>query len=87
MASLLKNGELPNLKEGADFENRIRKHTMMNEQVVKFYQGFCCDAHPCFVEKKRFLNVDFCSGMVQKAQGIPSARLTCRSPAAGPISA
>ncbi len=43
---LLKNGELPNAAQKAEFESTIKKHTMVHEQMVKFYQGFRRDAHP-----------------------------------------
>ncbi|GAB2181526.1 citrate synthase [Denitratisoma sp. agr-D3] len=46
---LLKNGELPNAKQKSDFETTIKKHTMVHEQLVKFYQGFRRDAHPMAV--------------------------------------
>jgi citrate synthase len=46
---LLKNGELPNAKQKADFENTIKNHTMVHEQLSKFYSGFRRDAHPMAV--------------------------------------
>ncbi len=46
---LLKNGELPNLKQKTDFETTIKKHTMVHEQLSKFYSGFRRDAHPMAV--------------------------------------
>jgi len=46
---LLKNGELPNAKQKNDFETTIKRHTMVHEQLVKFYQGFRRDAHPMAV--------------------------------------
>jgi len=49
VAYLLKNGELPNLTQKADFEDIIKKHSMVHEQLVKFYQGFRRDAHPMAV--------------------------------------
>jgi len=49
VAYLLKNGELPDAKQKSDFENTIKKHTMVHEQLVKFYQGFRRDAHPMAV--------------------------------------
>ena len=49
VAYLLKHGELPNEKEKADFEHIIKTHTMVNEQMVKLYQGFRRDAHPMAV--------------------------------------
>jgi len=49
VAYLLKHGELPNAKEKTDFENIVKRHTMLHEQMVKFYQGFRRDAHPMAV--------------------------------------
>jgi citrate synthase len=46
---LLKNGELPNAKQKTDFESTIKKHTMVHEQLTKFYSGFRRDAHPMAV--------------------------------------
>ena len=49
VAYLLKNGELPNKAQKLDFEKTIKNHTMVHEQLVKFYQGFRRDAHPMAV--------------------------------------
>ena len=49
VAYLLKNGELPNPKQKTGFEAIIKNHTMVHEQLVKFYQGFRRDAHPMAV--------------------------------------
>ena len=49
VAYLLKHGELPNVQEKTTFETIIKKHTMINEQMAKFYQGFRRDAHPMAV--------------------------------------
>jgi citrate synthase len=49
VAYLLKNGELPNSDQKVKFENTIKNHTMVHEQLVKFYQGFRRDAHPMAV--------------------------------------
>jgi len=49
VAWLLKNGELPNAAEKNKFESTIKNHTMVHEQLVKFYQGFRRDAHPMAV--------------------------------------
>ncbi len=49
VAYLLKNGELPNATEKSDFENTIKRHTMVHEQLSKFYSGFRRDAHPMAV--------------------------------------
>ena len=46
---LLKNGELPNATQKTSFENTIKKHTMVHEQLSKFYSGFRRDAHPMAV--------------------------------------
>lgn len=43
---LLLNGELPSAAAKAEFNNTIRRHTMVHEQLVKFFQGFRRDAHP-----------------------------------------
>jgi citrate synthase len=49
VAYLLKNGELPNADQKLEFETTIKKHTMVHEQLTKFYQGFRRDAHPMAV--------------------------------------
>ena len=49
VAYLLKNGELPNAEQKSSFETTIKKHTMVHEQMVKFFQGFRRDAHPMAV--------------------------------------
>ena len=46
---LLKNGELPNAQQKSTFENTIKNHTMVHEQLTKFYSGFRRDAHPMAV--------------------------------------
>jgi citrate synthase len=46
---LLLNGDLPNADQKADFENRVIKHTMVHEQMTRFFQGFRRDAHPMAV--------------------------------------
>jgi citrate synthase len=46
---LLLNGELPNAEQKKDFENRVIRHTMVNEQMTRFFQGFRRDAHPMAV--------------------------------------
>ncbi len=49
VAYLLWNGELPTAAEKTKFELNIKEHTMVHEQLVKFYQGFRRDAHPMAV--------------------------------------
>ncbi len=46
---LLKNGELPNAAQRSEFEASISKHTMVHEQLSRFYSGFRRDAHPMAV--------------------------------------
>ena len=43
---LLLYGELPTAQQYETFENRVVMHTMVNEQMVRFYSGFRRDAHP-----------------------------------------
>src|SRR5919112_3429883 len=43
---LLLYGELPNKAQKADFDNRVIHHTMVHEQMARFFQGFRRDAHP-----------------------------------------
>ena len=43
---LLLYGELPTKAEGDAFRDRVTNHTMVHEQMNKFYTGFRRDAHP-----------------------------------------
>jgi len=43
---LLLYGELPNAAELSDFTNRITRHTLVHEDVKKFFDGFPSNAHP-----------------------------------------
>jgi len=43
---LLLNGELPNAEQKAEFEQLVTNHTMVHEQLRKFFDGFRRDAHP-----------------------------------------
>ncbi|MBS24860.1 MAG: citrate (Si)-synthase [Gammaproteobacteria bacterium] len=43
---LLLKGELPNEVERREFENEIRYHTMVDEQIRLFFRGFPRNAHP-----------------------------------------
>ncbi|NMF88071.1 citrate synthase [Aromatoleum petrolei] len=49
VAYLLKNGELPNSAQKGEFETTIKNHTMLHDQMTKFYSGFRRDAHPMAV--------------------------------------
>lgn len=46
VAYLLIYGELPTASELADFEARIRRHTMLHEDLRRFFDGFPRNAHP-----------------------------------------
>jgi citrate synthase len=46
---LLLRGELPNRAQQADFEYRVIHHSMVHEQMGRFFQGFRRDAHPMAV--------------------------------------
>jgi citrate synthase len=43
---LLIYGELPTVDQLADFEGRIRRHTLLHEDLKRFFDGFPRDAHP-----------------------------------------
>ena len=43
---LLLNGELPNSSQLTSFEEEIRYHTMVDEQIHEFFKGFPRTAHP-----------------------------------------
>jgi len=43
---LLLNGELPNKQEFEEFDSIITNHTMVHEQLNRFFGGFRPDAHP-----------------------------------------
>jgi citrate synthase len=46
VANLLINGSLPSKTELCAFQNSIMRHTMVNESLLRFFQGFHHDAHP-----------------------------------------
>jgi citrate synthase len=43
---LLLNGELPDRKQREAFVGTVTRHTMVHEQIARFYTGFRRDAHP-----------------------------------------
>jgi len=49
VAYLLLNGELPNAEQRHDFEYGVMRHTMLHEQLRRFFDGFRRDAHPMAV--------------------------------------
>ena len=46
---LLLHRELPTAEQYADFDSKITRHTMLHEQMNRFYTGFRRDAHPMAV--------------------------------------
>jgi citrate synthase len=46
---LLLHGELPNETQKSKFSTNVTYHTMVHEQMTRFYQGFRRDAHPMAV--------------------------------------
>ena len=46
---LLLNGDLPTAAEYKEFEKNITHHTMVHDQLNRFFQGFRRDAHPMAV--------------------------------------
>ncbi|HEU0291009.1 MAG TPA: citrate synthase [Burkholderiales bacterium] len=49
VAYLILNGELPNKKQLDEFVDIVTHHTMVHEQLMRFYSGFRRDAHPMAV--------------------------------------
>jgi len=49
VAYLLQYGELPNKEQKTDWVKHITYHTMVHEQLIRFYSGFRRDAHPMAV--------------------------------------
>ena len=46
---LLLKGELPNQKQKGEFVSTVTKHTMVHDQINRFFTGFRRDAHPMAV--------------------------------------
>jgi len=46
VAYLLLHGELPDADSLQEFDHTIRTHTMLNESLLRFFNGFHHDAHP-----------------------------------------
>ena len=46
---LLLYGELPTAAQKAEFEYRVTRHTMVHDQMNRFFNGFRRDAHPMSV--------------------------------------
>ena len=46
VAYLLLNGELPNQAQYKEFTTHVTMHTMLHEQIRRFWDGFRRDAHP-----------------------------------------
>ena len=46
---LLLNGELPDAAQSAEFKDIVTHHTMVHDQMARFFTGFRRDAHPMAV--------------------------------------
>jgi len=46
---LLLEGQLPDAEQKADFVHKIKSHTIVHDQLAKFFNGFRRDAHPMAV--------------------------------------
>lgn len=46
VAYALIHGELPNAEQKEDFYHKVRRHSMVNDQLRRFFEGFRRDAHP-----------------------------------------
>ena len=46
VSNLLIYGTLPSKAQLCEFQNSIMRHTMVNEQLLRFFQGFHHNAHP-----------------------------------------
>lgn len=46
---LLLEGELPDAAQKADFVHKVKSHTIVHDQLAKFFNGFRRDAHPMAV--------------------------------------
>jgi citrate synthase len=46
---LLLNGELPDAAQSAEFKSIVTHHTMVHDQMARFFSGFRRDAHPMAV--------------------------------------
>jgi citrate synthase len=46
VAYLLINGELPSTDQLAEFNHSVQRHTMINEALLRFFNGFHVNAHP-----------------------------------------
>jgi len=49
VAYLILKGELPSAQQKSGFVNTVTRHTMVHEQLTRFYSGFRRDAHPMAV--------------------------------------
>ncbi|MFN7751971.1 MAG: citrate synthase [Pseudomonadota bacterium] len=49
VAYLILRGKLPNAAEKKEFDHTVTIHTMVHEQLARFYSGFRRDAHPMAV--------------------------------------
>ena len=77
-AYLLIYGELPTAAERDEFSRQIRKHTLLHEDVKRFYDGFPKDAHPMATAVVGRQRARRPSTRTAKTRTTPS-RCSCRS--------
>ena len=46
VTNLLIYGDLPNKKQLVKYRNLIKRHTLLHDQIIHFFEGFRRDAHP-----------------------------------------
>ncbi len=79
---LLIYGELPTAAQLEDFTNRISRHTLLHEDLKRFFDGFPRDAHPMPVLSSRRVGaVDLLPGQPEHPR--PRADRALDDPAAG----
>ena len=66
---LLLNGELPTPKQKQEFVSTVTHHTMVHEQISRFFTGFRRDAHPMatmvgIFAMRRKAQIERCSGLL-----------------------
>ena len=57
VAYLLIYGDLPNPAQKADFSNRVVKHTLIHEDMKKFFEGYPPNAHPMAILASMFTSL------------------------------
>ena len=79
---LLKFGELPNAEQKAAFMQKVTKHTMVHDQLNRFYNGFRRDAHPMAVTEVGVRAADTVDFRSSQARCLSARTLSQALPAA-----